>query len=391
MSTPLRIVAAGIIALVVVIGAWSFSDRSSAESERREAIAGKTQAERDQLQRRLIEFDQLSEAEQSEIRRLHKAVQEDAGLAQTLANYEAFVSRLDPLDQQELQSGEDVDARLADVRRIISEKERTDRPGRPSWLSGRFVEGPVLSPAKFNQAIELLITAVSPSQSELQKIEDSPTPEERHLAAIELAYRKRGNDRDRPWLDRESTKEVIDLLSEGRFRDWLLSDTLTDDFKAAIIPSLLTRSLLAEWQSIAPEVIPERQMQLALESISERDQSDWARHDPGRLQREMMKELERQEGPAGEFARKFSRVVALRNEIDPFARDRRRSFGRPPFGGPDRDDDRRGRPDGRPPFGGPDRGDERRGHLDGPPPSGGPRRGPGDFGPDGRQGGPSRD
>lgn len=380
MRTPLRIAAAGIVALFVAIGAWSFGGRSGADAERREAIAGKSQAERDQLRRRLLEFEQLSEIEKKEIRRLHQAVEEDAGFAETLASYEAFVSRLDPLDQQELQSGEDPEARLADLKRMIAEKERMDRPGRPSWLSGRFVEGPVLSPARFDQAIKLLITAIDPSPGEMQRIQESPTPEERHLAAIELAFRKRGNDRNRPWLDGESTMKVIELLSEGRFRDWLLGDKLQEEFRAAFIPPLLTRSLLAEWQSIAPEIVPEQDLQRALESIPERDQSEWARHDPGRLQRELMEVLEKEKGPAGEFARKFSRVVALRNEIDPFARDRRRSFGRPSFGGPDRSDDRRGRSDGRRP----DRDESHRGRPDGPPRPDGPRGGPGELGPDGR-------
>lgn len=343
MKTPLRIAIVGIVALMLSLGAWTVGGRAEDEAERRATIANKTQAERDQLRRRYDEFKQLSKTERDEVRRLHEAVERDPGLARTLADYEAFVSRLDPLDQQELQQKDGIQARMALVEKLIAERVRTDRPGRPSWLFGRFAEGPVLPPSQFGRAVDLLAASLELPQTELRRIEELPRPEQRHLAIIKHAVARRGNDRGRPWLDEETTDEVLELLPEGRTRDWLLSEKTSSEFRRASIPSLLARSLLAEWQMIVPLVIPQAQIEAALEKVPERDQADWARRDPGRLQRAIVEELEKQPGSTGEFARQFDEVVRLRNDLDPFARDRRRHFGRPPFGGSDRGDDRRGR------------------------------------------------
>ena len=328
MRLPVRLALAGAFALMIAIVGWSVGSPPADATERRSAIEGRTETRRDLLRRRYEQFRRLPDSEQAEIRRLHEAVEADSSLARTLDEYESFVATLDPWDQQELRQITDSDERLARVKAFAYERGRRDAPWRPSWISGRFVEGTIFQPQEFEQALEIVSDSLNLSATQHEEIDALDEPHVRHLRLLQLAadrFRK-GSPR---WPQSETTAEILALLPEGRRKTWILDERHPAEFRRAAVPLYLTRSLLAEWQLILPDAVNREQLRSALDSIPERDQAEWARHDPNRLQRALIEELEKQEGPTGDFARDFGQVVKLHAEFDPFSY---RRFGRPPGG-----------------------------------------------------------
>ena len=125
MTVPIRLAAAGTVALVAAIAAWSIGGEPPDAAERRLTIANMTGAEQSQLRRRYEDFQRLSASERDAIRQMHAAVEQDPALQRTLLEYDAFVSRLDPWDQAELRQLDPAE-RIRRVERLTA--DRLDGP-----------------------------------------------------------------------------------------------------------------------------------------------------------------------------------------------------------------------------------------------------------------------
>src|SRR5690606_33485664 len=200
---------------------------------------------------------------------------------------------------------------------------------------------------------------ISPAEREQM---DSLESHQRHLQVMRrIAERADKDARPRTWPDPDTTNEILGMLPEGRSKEWVFDDERSIEVRRGSLLAFLARSLLAEWQSVMQREIPPSAIRAALDKLPEKEQAEWARRDPGRLQRAIAGEIEKQEGPVGEFAREFADVVRLSSRLDPFARMR---FVRSPGG--DGAESRRGRGDdsrrgpGPPRFPVPGRGDRSR-------------------------------
>lgn len=93
------------------------------------AIAAMTASEHDRLRDAADRFAELGPAERAELRRVAAAVAADRGLAETLARYGTYLDALPYYRRAELRREDDVDQKLALIRRIAAEpaEETPDR------------------------------------------------------------------------------------------------------------------------------------------------------------------------------------------------------------------------------------------------------------------------
>ncbi|MBA3315962.1 MAG: hypothetical protein H0T47_22070 [Planctomycetaceae bacterium] len=373
MTNPVRIAIAGTAALAVALVAWSVGGERDDDASRRRQIADKTEAERELLRRRYEAFQKLPAAERTAIRNLHVATERDKDLATTLADYGSFVSRLEPWDQHELRQIQDPAQRVARVRKLLDEHSPPDRPGRPSWLSGRGSDRFTIPQRHFDEAMTIVADQLTLSKKEQEEL-DGLAMHKRHLRVAERAAER--FRRQPTWLEKAEYERIVRLMPDDGFRAMLLNEKTPAEFSRRAFANVLMKSLMVEWQAQIPQVVPQDEIRRVLDDMSEKDQSEMSRRDPERLIRKVMEILALRDDEVGRFAKDFDKVTQLRDEFDPF-RGRR--------GGPDRGrggpGDRGGPPADR--FRGPNPGDDRR--FDGER----GRPGPGDFrGPDRGRGGP---
>jgi hypothetical protein len=339
-----RLAIAGSVSLLVALVVWSLGDGSVEEADRREQIAMKSESDRELLRRRYDAFQKLPAEEREAIRNLHEATVQDAALASTLSRYESFVARLDPWDQQELREIRDPDERVAEVRKLTADRSPPDRPGRPSWLSGRSSERFTFGQREFDQAMVLVADLLDLSQQERDQLEELERPE-RHLRIAKQAA-ERFHKQPR-WPDQADYEQIVNLLPEDGFRSMLLRDQTPAEFSRRMLAYTLMKSLFVEWQAQIPLKVSHDEIRQALDDMPAQEQSEFSRRDPDQLMTAVMKQLSVSDDQIGRFAKNFVEVAQLRSEFDPF-RMGRRGFGPRPDG-----DGGRGRPGFGPGNGGP--------------------------------------
>jgi len=374
VTTPVRFAIVGIAALAIALVAWSVGAESPEEARNRQAIANKSEAEREILRRRYESFLKMPSEEREAIRRLHEATQSDPGLTATLNDYESFVSHLELWDQQELREIKDPSKRVAQVRRLIADRSAADDHRRPSWLTGRGSERFTFSPPNFDEAMSIVEGLLSFSAKEKSELENLDKPH-RHLRVAESAANRFHTQPK--WPDKADFERLATLLPNDGYRDMLLGEKIPDEFRRNRLAYSLMKGLVVEWEGVVREHIPVEAFRDALGQMKEDDQWEVSRHDPDRLMYEIMKGIANSDDEIGNYAKDFIKAAKLKAGFD-------LSFGRRPGGWSTGGRGDRGGP-------GPDRG--RGPGSDGPPPNfrdGGPRFGDGRGGPgsgrsDGRQ------
>lgn len=334
MTLAIRLSAAGTVMLVAALAAWSIGGDPPDAAERRMKIAAMTETERSQLRRKLDDFERLSAADRESIQRIHDAVELDPSLLRTLLEYENFVSTLGPWEQAELRQLE-TDERIERIEHLAAERSRRTGPRHPSWLSGRIMPGSVYPPAELEQVMQFLANALAVSEAEREQLQALP-PHERHLAiARRTAEKIRSTADKQPWPDTDTVQQLLKFFPDGWLKDRLeRRDQSPEELRSDTI-GLLMRSLYAEWQSQAVEVIPPSELRAALDSLPERQQAELQRRDPNELLRQVVQAIAEGSGASRDFAKRYHEVTDLWREFDRFARGRRgsgppgerRSFG----------------------------------------------------------------
>jgi len=372
MNHAIRLTLAGTVLLMAAIAAWSIGGDPPEADQNRQRIAAMSEAERDRLRRSYEEFRRLSSSERDAVRRLHESVSSQPDLKQAFMDYETFLTTLDPAEREELRQERDPGKRIAHVEQLVSER---DSRGRGSRFAGRFVEGPVLSSAELDEALNVMLESLDLPASDKKSLRAIEEDHVRHLRILEQAAKKVPSDRWRNpersqerWPDDETLVAILKLFPESRFREGLLKEEQDPGrrewqrgFRRSVAFSLLARSLLAEWHSVAMRVIDPKTLQTAFEALSQTERDKLVGRPPGELVRAAIRDvLAKRDDPIGVFAKEFDEAADLRSKLDPFAHGfgGRRGPG-PSFGGPDggRRDGGRGDGPGDGRRGGPDRRD----------------------------------
>lgn len=371
MKHAIRLSIAGTVLLTAAVAAWSIGGEPPEADLNRQRIAAMSEAERDRVRRAQDEFRRLSPSERDSVRRLHQAVELQPDLKQAFLDYESFLGTLDPAEREELRQQPDPAKRLARVEAIVAER---DSRGRGSSFGGRFIDGPILSPDRLDEASNVVLESLHLPASEEQRLRAIEEDHMRHLRIVQQAAEKVPSDR---WRDPERSRErwpddatlvaILELYPESQFRAGLLKDEADPGrrewqrvFRRSVAIGLLVRSLLAEWHDVALRVIDPETLRTAFEELPQGERDKLIGRPPGDLVRAAIRDvLAKREDAVGAFAKDFDEVADLRGKLDPFAHGfggRRGPGG--PFGGPDggrRDggrgdgpgDGRRGRPDRR--------------------------------------------
>ena len=317
MKLAWRIAGLGMASLIVAWAGWALGTPPSEGAAERAAIAGKTEGERAQLQRRLDEFQSLSPAERAAILELHRAVASSPELSATLDDYTRFVAGLDPWDREKLEEETDTGERIAMVERLVD--NRRDRQGgmhRPGWMTGETVRGTIYSRDDFQKILERLMATLELPQSAPAK-RDSV---EGQLWALQRIAARWRSDDFKSWPSAALTKELLKKLPDERFRNFVLqSDRFDDERRRRVLAAILTRTLMAQWQRAVSRRIPEQAVRAVLSSFKEREQRDGDWRDSDRLQAAIISELAKKPGPVGEFAEGYQETRRLHREFDYFA------------------------------------------------------------------------
>jgi hypothetical protein len=124
--TSLRRVA--IVLWAVVAGLWSAGSVAAQESyaENKARLDAMMPEQKEELRRRKLAFDELSDPEKNRLRDLHAAITSDSNadeLMATLKSYSRWLANLDPAEKFELQKIADPDKRIARIKELIQQQE----------------------------------------------------------------------------------------------------------------------------------------------------------------------------------------------------------------------------------------------------------------------------
>ncbi|MGC1275552.1 MAG: hypothetical protein WBC44_17725 [Planctomycetaceae bacterium] len=324
MTVAIRFALAGTVMLVAALAAWSIGGDPPDAAERRLKIAAMTETERSQLRRKLDDFQRLSEADREAMRKIHAAVELDPSLLRTLLDYEDFVSTLELFEQAELRQME-TDERLKRVEHLAAERSQRNEPRHPSWLAGRIMPGSVYPPAELEQVMQFLADALQISVAEREQLQAMP-PHERHLAiARRTAEKIRSSADNQSWPDSDTVQQLLKFFPDGWLKGRLERRDQSPEERRNDTIGLLMRSLYAEWQTQAVEIIPPSELRTALDSLPERQQAELQRRDPNELLRQVVQVIAEGKGGSRDFAKRYHEVTDLWREFDRFARGRRGS------------------------------------------------------------------
>ncbi len=322
MRLAIRFAALGTVALVAALAAWSVGGEPSDADDRRLRIATMTESERSQLIRKYNDFQRLAPETRMQIQQMHAAVENEPRLRRTLLEYQKFVSTLDPLDQTELREMA-TDERLARVTHLVERRSKRRESPRRSGLGGRVPSDWIYGPAEFDEAMQILAESLGLPESQRQELEALPA-HQRHLRiARQAADKIASGGRSPSWPDVPTVNRLLNLFPDGWLKNRIRDNDSSDDRRRNAVVGLLMRSLYAEWQTQALEVIPSSELQAALEKLPERRQAELQLRDPGELLRQVVHVIAEGETGSSEFAQQFEDVTDLWRRFDRFSRSRR--------------------------------------------------------------------
>ncbi|MEX0585739.1 MAG: hypothetical protein WD176_03795, partial [Pirellulales bacterium] len=209
VSGPLLLIAAGGLALVLppLLLRAQPQDWPTVRAE----VTRMPQAERDRLNRNTSEYLQLSDAERQRYRELHATLEKDAQdgrgqLRQTLNDYTAWLATNHAYDRQLLLTTTDPQARVAEMQRIVRERDQAlSRPRR--WRSGIWMRFgvPDLTADELIPLMNIVENGLAFNSDDREKLRDENGHEKagvaRYFALIGI-LRDRGDNLERV-LDRD--------------------------------------------------------------------------------------------------------------------------------------------------------------------------------------------
>lgn len=124
LSPPWLMFGSAMLCVVLVPLVHAAVNQSGERSERLKQLASMTKSERLRVQHQFEKFGQLTPAQQNELRQLHNRLNGDEiALKSTLADYEQFLSSLNPVERAEIERQTTNRERVRAVRQVQQDRE----------------------------------------------------------------------------------------------------------------------------------------------------------------------------------------------------------------------------------------------------------------------------
>ncbi|MFO1094176.1 MAG: hypothetical protein U0992_12825 [Planctomycetaceae bacterium] len=363
-----------------------------------QAVAAMPQTERDRLNRNIQEYETLSDEQREQYRRLHAALQDDADnksgkLNATMEGYYAWLGSNPAYDRQTLRNETDSNRRLAEVERIVRQRDEQASRWR-TWRSRRFLQdAPDLTPDQLAMLMGKLEDRLSLTPEDRKRMQADDGSEKTGVARYFTLFSIMGHHKRKldqllePPLDLDAiVAEIPGLTMPPEF------PTAPAEFRRFLFLQMIVGNVLKEYENEVRRQQPTTEKLEELVAHWPEDRKDdldrWLELEPSDFRSNLEREYAKQSNSLDMkdlwevFPDRGGRGMFPRFNGPDGGRGGFFRGGRPgdgPFGRGDRFE----RPDGPPPAGPPPGGE-----FGGPPPdgSGGPPRG--DRGPrqDGERG-----
>lgn len=227
----------------------------------RRAIAAMTNADREDLERKYREYQELPESARQRLRGLHAALQRDPALGEMRARYEEWSNALTPWQRLALRSESDPEERLEIVRTAREEQERRRR--REQWeqrfqneliyrANERYKDGAIrFRRSEVSAMMELIAESVPESVLERRGVDSLRTPESDDgdygnvvveyvrvlIAALEYHLERSQNSQER-WPAPPLMAELVREIEDEQERAWFEAVAMRGDGQVNLLESL---------------------------------------------------------------------------------------------------------------------------------------------------------